>query len=56
MGVVPASALGRSFRDISGRAHQRLVGVAAEIYLAALGTILRLRPPPVALVEEGGDA
>jgi adenosylcobinamide kinase / adenosylcobinamide-phosphate guanylyltransferase len=56
MGVVPESALGRAFRDICGRAHQLLASVAAEIYLAAMGTMLRLRPPPVALVEEGSDA
>lgn len=56
MGVVPDSPLGRAFRDVSGRAHQRFARVASEIYLAALGAILRLRPAPVALVEEGGDS
>ncbi len=55
MGVVPESALGRAFRDVSGRAHQRLARSAREIYLATLGTILRLRPAPLALVEESGD-
>jgi len=49
MGVHPESALGRTFRDVVGRAHQCLARVADEIYLAALGVILRLRPGPVAL-------
>ena len=51
MGLVPETALGRAFRDIAGRAHQRLSRSASEIYLAALGTILRLRPGPVALAD-----
>jgi adenosylcobinamide kinase / adenosylcobinamide-phosphate guanylyltransferase len=49
MGIVPESPLGRAFRDIAGIAHQRLARVADEIYLAALGVILRLRPEPVSL-------
>jgi adenosylcobinamide kinase/adenosylcobinamide-phosphate guanylyltransferase len=50
MGVVPESALGRVFRDLAGRAHQRVCAGANEIYFAALGCMLRLRPEPVALV------
>jgi adenosylcobinamide kinase/adenosylcobinamide-phosphate guanylyltransferase len=49
MGVHPETALGRTFRDVVGRAHQRLARVADEIYFAALGVILRLQPGPVAL-------
>jgi adenosylcobinamide kinase/adenosylcobinamide-phosphate guanylyltransferase len=49
MGVHPETQLGRTFRDVIGRAHQRLARVADEIYFAALGVILRLRPGPVAL-------
>jgi adenosylcobinamide kinase/adenosylcobinamide-phosphate guanylyltransferase len=49
MGVVPESALGRTFRDVAGRAHQRLAAVAHELYFAAMGCIVRLRPGPVAL-------
>ena len=52
MGLVPETPLGRAFRDISGRAHQRLARSASEVYLAALGTMLRLRPGPVQLVDE----
>ena len=51
MGVVPESALGRLFRDVTGHAHQRVASRAAEIYFAAMGCIVRLRPGPVALEE-----
>jgi len=54
MGVVPESLLGRTFRDVAGRAHQRLARSAREIYLGAIGTILRLRPGPVEVVDLGG--
>jgi adenosylcobinamide kinase/adenosylcobinamide-phosphate guanylyltransferase len=47
MGVVPPSPLGRAFRDVAGTAHQRLAAVADELHLAVLGTVLRLRPPPI---------
>jgi adenosylcobinamide kinase/adenosylcobinamide-phosphate guanylyltransferase len=47
MGLHPETALGRTFRDLAGRAHQRLAAVADEIYLAVLGLILRLKPGPV---------
>jgi adenosylcobinamide kinase/adenosylcobinamide-phosphate guanylyltransferase len=52
MGIVPETALGRRFRDVVGQAHQSLAAVADEIYLAILGTILRVRPEPLALVPE----
>jgi adenosylcobinamide kinase / adenosylcobinamide-phosphate guanylyltransferase len=51
MGVVPESALGRLFRDVAGRAHQRLARDADRVYLAALGCVLRLRPGPVVLAH-----
>jgi len=47
MGVHPETALGRTFRDLVGRAHQVLARSADEIHLAALGVILRLRPGPI---------
>lgn len=53
MGVVPDSALGRRFRDVSGRAHQRIAERADQIYFAALGVILRLRPSPVEVADAG---
>jgi adenosylcobinamide kinase/adenosylcobinamide-phosphate guanylyltransferase len=51
MGLVPETPLGRAFRDITGRAHQRLARSASEIYLAAIGTIVRLRPGPVSMID-----
>ncbi|MEM6274724.1 MAG: bifunctional adenosylcobinamide kinase/adenosylcobinamide-phosphate guanylyltransferase [Myxococcota bacterium] len=44
LGLVPPTALGRRFRDVAGRAHQLLASAADEVYLAALGAILRLKP------------
>jgi adenosylcobinamide kinase/adenosylcobinamide-phosphate guanylyltransferase len=51
MGVVPESALGRAFRDLAGLAHQRLAAVADELYLGALGVMVRLHPAPITLVD-----
>ena len=53
-GLVPDTALGRQFRDIAGRAHQRLAHSAGEVLLAALGCMLRLKPSPVVLVGAPG--
>jgi len=50
MGLVPDTPLGRVFRDVTGRAHQRIAAVADELYLAAMGVALRLRPGPVEVV------
>ena len=47
MGIVPDNALARTFRDVAGRAHQRLAAIADEIHFAALGVLLRLHPEPV---------
>lgn len=55
MGVVPESALGRVFRDVAGRAHQALAARADRVYLAALGTILRIRPGPIVETRIPGD-
>lgn len=51
LGLVPETALGRLFRDVAGLAHQRLVGLADEVYFSVLGMMLRLKPGPVAPVE-----
>lgn len=51
MGLVPDTALGRAFRDLAGRVHQRLARVADELYLGVLGTIVRLRPEPGAVAS-----
>ncbi|MCA9574317.1 MAG: bifunctional adenosylcobinamide kinase/adenosylcobinamide-phosphate guanylyltransferase [Polyangiales bacterium] len=52
MGIVPEHALARRFRDVAGRAHQRLAREADELYFAVMGTLLRLRPAPVALATD----
>lgn len=51
MGIVPEHALARRFRDVAGRAHQRLGREAHELIFATLGVLVRLRPGPVALVD-----
>jgi adenosylcobinamide kinase/adenosylcobinamide-phosphate guanylyltransferase len=51
MGLVSLHELGRRFQDCTGWAHQRLARAASEIYLAALGCVLRLKPAPVAVVS-----
>lgn len=51
MGIVPESRLARIFRDVAGHAHQRLALQAEQIYFAALGVILRLRPNPVQIIN-----
>ncbi len=59
MSVHPPTAIGRAFVDLSGWAHQRLSRVADEIYLAVIGTVLRVRPGPVEVVAPrvaGGEA
>lgn len=50
MGIVPEHPVARVFRDLCGRAHQALSAAAGEIYFGALGTLLRLKPAPIALV------
>jgi adenosylcobinamide kinase/adenosylcobinamide-phosphate guanylyltransferase len=50
LGLVPETPLGRVFRDLTGRAHQRIAAEADELYFAAMGVLLRLRPGPVEVV------
>lgn len=52
-GVVPDSALGRAFRDLVGRAHQTIAAQADEVYLAAMGMMMRLCPGPVLTLRPG---
>ena len=52
LGLVPETPLGRVFRDVAGLAHQRLASLADEVYFAALGVMLRLKPAPVVPVTE----
>jgi adenosylcobinamide kinase/adenosylcobinamide-phosphate guanylyltransferase len=53
MGVHPETALGRTFRDLAGRAHQALAHAADEVHLAVMGVLLRLRPGPVEALFPG---
>jgi adenosylcobinamide kinase / adenosylcobinamide-phosphate guanylyltransferase len=53
MGVHPESQLGRVFRDLAGRAHQRLARAADEVHLAVLGVVLRIHPGPVTALVPG---
>jgi adenosylcobinamide kinase/adenosylcobinamide-phosphate guanylyltransferase len=53
LGLVPETALGRTFRDVIGLAHQRLACLADEVYFGVLGMMLRLKPAPVVPVVEG---
>jgi adenosylcobinamide kinase/adenosylcobinamide-phosphate guanylyltransferase len=55
LGIVPEAPLARLFRDVVGRAHQRLAALCDEIHLAILGTILRLRPEPLAVAPPNLD-
>ena len=52
LGLVPESALGRTFRDVTGLAHQRLAAAADEVYFGALGMMLRLKPGPIVSAAE----
>jgi adenosylcobinamide kinase/adenosylcobinamide-phosphate guanylyltransferase len=47
LGIVPDNALARTFRDLVGRAHQRLGAVASEVYFGVMGQLLRLKPGPI---------
>ena len=53
LGVVPNSALGRVFRDEVGRLHQLLARAADEVYMAAMGLSLRLKPTPIEPIFPG---
>jgi adenosylcobinamide kinase/adenosylcobinamide-phosphate guanylyltransferase len=46
MSVHPPTPIGRMFVEVAGFTHQRIARVADEIHLAALGTTLRIKPPP----------
>lgn len=50
LGIVPEAPLARAFRDLAGRAHQRLAAAADEVWFAALGLLVRLRPGPIEAV------
>lgn len=43
MGIVPDNALARRFRDLAGRANQRLAAAADEVYLCVSGLPLKVK-------------
>ncbi|MGE3909496.1 MAG: bifunctional adenosylcobinamide kinase/adenosylcobinamide-phosphate guanylyltransferase [Chloroflexota bacterium] len=55
LGIVPATPLGRVFRDALGRANQRLAARAGEVYLLMAGLPLKLKPPCEHLFETRPD-
>lgn len=44
LGIVPDTALGRTFRDLLGRVNQQFAQAADEVYLLVAGLPLRLKP------------
>jgi adenosylcobinamide kinase/adenosylcobinamide-phosphate guanylyltransferase len=46
LGIVPATPLGRVFRDALGRANQALAAAADEVHLLVAGIPLRIKPAP----------
>jgi len=52
-GIVPENALARSFRDLAGWSHQRLAGVAGDVYLVAAGLPLVMKGVPPDLGAAG---
>jgi adenosylcobinamide kinase/adenosylcobinamide-phosphate guanylyltransferase len=43
MGIVPAYPLGRTYRDLLGRANQQIAAAAAEVYLLVCGIPVEMR-------------
>jgi len=46
MSVHPPTPIGRMFVEVTGWTHQRVARVADEIYLAVLGTMVKIKPSP----------
>ncbi len=43
MGIVPDNMLARTFRDVAGRANQKLAAAASEVYLCVSGIPMRVK-------------
>ena len=43
MGIVPENKLARQFRDLAGTLHQRLAGIADEVYSVTAGIPMRIK-------------
>jgi adenosylcobinamide kinase/adenosylcobinamide-phosphate guanylyltransferase len=46
LGIVPDNAMARTFRDLSGSAHQRLAEVCDDVYFIAAGLSLTMKGEP----------
>jgi adenosylcobinamide kinase/adenosylcobinamide-phosphate guanylyltransferase len=46
LGLVPASGLGRLYRDLLGKANQQLAEVADEVYFMTAGLPMQVKPAP----------
>lgn len=44
LGLVPTNRMGRLYRDLLGKANQRLAEVAKEVYLMVAGLPLQIKP------------
>ncbi|MDP8922168.1 MAG: bifunctional adenosylcobinamide kinase/adenosylcobinamide-phosphate guanylyltransferase, partial [Chloroflexota bacterium] len=53
LGIVPATPVGRLFRDALGRANQRLAAAADAVYLLVAGLPLRIKPTCPTCAPEG---
>jgi adenosylcobinamide kinase/adenosylcobinamide-phosphate guanylyltransferase len=53
MGIVPAYPLGRTYRDLLGRANQRIAAAAAEVYLLVCGIPVEIRALEAAWARAG---
>ncbi|SOE09443.1 adenosylcobinamide kinase /adenosylcobinamide-phosphate guanylyltransferase [Hoeflea halophila] len=43
LGIVPDNAVARAFRDHAGRLHQKIAGLADEVYFVAAGLPLKMK-------------
>ena len=43
LGIVPENRMARDFRDHSGRLHQSIAAVAADVYFVAAGLLLKMK-------------
>ncbi len=44
LGLVPGNRIGRLYRDLLGRANQKLAGMADEVYLMVAGLPMKIKP------------